>query len=783
MTVVYRRFGGSTHVRIDTFAQLKEAVSIPETQWVATSAPVASLVSDKRFLELMDTDHNGRIRVDELQAAVHWMATMFEREGGIDSRAAMLTLTDLTPAADPLKAAALAVLDVVTAGDKSSISLTQVREAETPLRAAGRNGDGIVAPEHLPVGVRDLGAKIMALFPETKNRADKAGLSPETLATFEKERTALLEHLGKQKAVFVWGDDSLERARRIHAVADKLDEHFLLCRLIASQPDARERLRLAADRIEGLVGNRAAMEAALAALPIAPPDPSGVIAWSTLHRGPSIELLQAFAKEVAGPILGQTEHLTEAQWRDMQGKAAAILAWQATFDGSAVAGAHDMVESVTDDDLKALAAAQQKDLDEKDDLEAIADLERLVLFQRYILDLANSFLAMPDLYTSHRAMYERGWAVLAGRRYEFSLLVPDVAAHKTHTEQGTTCVIYGKVQEKDGTVAFEVVMPKTRGWSNELSVGKRGVFYDLDNKEFDIVVTHLVRQPVSVMEAALTPFLRIGEFLNKKLESMNAGVDDAVNKQTTVLGQKLDATKAAVTAPLVPGAPVAPPATPTPPATPSPAASPAPAAVPPMGNALAMGGLAVAAVGSSVAFIAAQLKALSVGDLISIVALGFLAIAAPSGFVGWLKLRKRNLAQLLEGAGWALNDRLRVTTNLAARVTQTPSRVKGSRLEVVNSPPAPGEPEDSDWAWKLGLVVAVIFVVLWQFREPLMRVGCHDGQIPNALCVAAGIPEPGAAVVAPTTAVGALPGSPAANAAAANAAAPAAVPATVPAIK
>lgn len=773
MTVVYRRFGGSTHVRIDTFAQLKEAVSIPETQWVATSAPIGSFVSDKRFLELMDTDHNGRIRVDELQAAVHWMATMFEREGGIDSRAAMLTLTDLTPAAAPLKAAALAVLDVVTAGDKSSISLTQVREAEVPLRVAGRNGDGIVAPEHLPIGVRELGAKIMALFPETRSRADKAGLSPETLAAFEKERAALLEHLGKQAAVFVWSDDSLERARRIDAVAGKLDEHFLLCRLIASQPDARERLRLAADRIEGLVGNRAAMEAALAALPIAPPDPSGVIAWSTLHRGPSIELLQAFAKEVAGPILGQTEHLTEVQWRDMQGKAAAILAWQTALDGNVVAAAKDVVTGVTDDELKALAAAQQKDLDDKAHLEAIADLEKLVLFQRYILDLANSFLAMPDLYTSHRAMYERGWAVLAGRRYEFSLLVPDVAAHKTHTEQGTTCVIYGKVQEKDGTVAFEVVIPKTRGWSNELSVGKRGVFYNLDNKEFDIVVTHLVRQPVSVMEAALTPFLRIGEFLNKKLESMNAGVDDAVNKQTTVLGEKLDATKTAVMAPLVPGAPEAPPTTPVPPAA-------APTAQPAMGNALAMGGLAVAAVGSSVAFIAAQLKALSVGDLISIVALGFVAIAAPSGFVGWLKLRKRNLAQLLEGAGWALNDRLRVTTNLAARVTQTPSRVKGSRLEVVKSPPAPGEPEDSDWAWKLGLVVAVVFVVLWQFREPVMRVGCHDGQIPNALCVAAGIPDPNAVVAAPTTAVGALPGSPAEKAAAENAAA---ATATVPAIK
>ena len=56
MALVYRRFGGSTHVRCDTFAQLKEAVLIPETQYVAVAAPVASFVVDPGFLRSLDTD-------------------------------------------------------------------------------------------------------------------------------------------------------------------------------------------------------------------------------------------------------------------------------------------------------------------------------------------------------------------------------------------------------------------------------------------------------------------------------------------------------------------------------------------------------------------------------------------------------------------------------------------------------------------------------------------------------------------------------------------------------
>lgn len=736
MSVVYRRFGGSTHVRVDTFAQLKEAVNVPETQWVATSAPLSSFAADARFLALLDSDHNDRIRVNELQAAVAWLSSMLSADAGVDSRSATLTLAHLTPAAAAIKSAAEAVLDVVGAADRATVTLEQVRAAEGPLRAAGRNGDGIVAPAQLPTSAQALAAQIVSLFPEVKNRAGVAGVSPENLAAFRTAKASFVAHVDSKAAVFVWGEHSLARAQQVQAVTDVLDEHFLLCRLVASQPDARERFRLAADRIESLVGNRAAMQAALAALPIAPPDPSGVLAFSTLHRGPHLEALQAFATDVLANTPGNDKQLlTEATWSSLKAAAAAILAWQQAYDTHQLAPIATSVATIADADLDAIAHAQQKDLDDKVALDAIADLEKVLLLQRFLLAFANSFLAMPDLYTNHRALYERGHAILAGRRYELSLLVPDLGAHKAHTEQGTTCVVYAKVFDKEGGASFDVVLPKTRGWSNELVVGKRGLFYDLDNKEHDLVVTHIVRQPVSVMEAALSPFFRIGEFLNKKLESLNAGVDEAVDKHSAALGNTFDGTKAAAAAALA----KAPLPAPSAPPTGAPAAA---VAGPAMGNALAMGGLAVAAVGSSVAFIAAQLKALSVADLISIVVVGFAAIAGPSGFVGWLKLRRRNLAQLLEGAGWALNDRLRVTPALAARVTQTPSRVAGSSLEIVASPPVPGDPEDSHTGWKVAAVVAIVLLVLWQVREPLLRVGCHNGQVPPAICLAAGVEIP-----------------------------------------
>ena len=85
MTLNFRRFGGSIQVKIENFADLREAVNIPETQWVATSAPTSTLVANARFLQLLDKDNNGRVRVDELQAAVAWLDARLNSVVGVNA--------------------------------------------------------------------------------------------------------------------------------------------------------------------------------------------------------------------------------------------------------------------------------------------------------------------------------------------------------------------------------------------------------------------------------------------------------------------------------------------------------------------------------------------------------------------------------------------------------------------------------------------------------------------------------------------------------------------------
>ena len=708
--LVYRRYGGSLQVSLPSFEVLVEAVRIPETQWLATACPLEGLNCDPRFLAFLDTDGNKRIRVAEVRAAVEHLAGLLKSYQGVDAASEVLELDALSEAGAKLREVAGVLLETLKAGDRARISLEQVRASEKALHEAGQNGDGIVAPAFLPGHLRALAEKLLASFPEVKNRSGQAGIDLPMLQRFREERAALLAHLARKDTVLVWGGQSLERARRILEVRPLLEAYFLQCRLVAAQPEASASLKLEAGRVQGALGDPEALAKAVSQLPIAPPEPGGTLRWSRLYRGPAFETLDTFRRDVAVPITGDLAALGDTAWRELSTRAEEIVAWRARIDASPVHGLVEALPDISDADLDALEAACRADLSMKDKLDAVDELERLLLYQRWLLTFANNFISMPDLYqTKRRALVEKGTLILGGRAYRLSVLVTNRAAHSALTSQGTTCTLYVQVTSREGgPESYEVAVPVTGGRSGHLTVGKRGIFHDIAGKEFDATVTQVIHQPVSLWEAMTLPFQRIGRFITSKIEKLAVAGEKSLDEQ-------LEKGYARVT--------------------------PAEAQPTGVGGMIAAGGIALAAVGSSLAFIVSQVRALTLFDVLTAVILIATVVMVPSGLLGWLKLRKRNLALLLEGSGWALNDRLMLTRDLAALITRRPRLPKNAqvdRTDMVRSIVAitrqDDEEERSSWGMRLGLALVLFFVVLWQFREPLVHEACNRQWLTGSAC-------------------------------------------------
>ncbi len=223
------------------------------------------------------------------------------------------------------------------------------------------------------------------------------------------------------------------------------------------------------------------------------------------------------------------------------------------------------------------------------------------------------------------------------------------------------------------------------------------------------------------------PFLRIGAFISSKVEAFASSGDKAFQER---LEKSYASTTSVVSTAVTAPAPAA-------------AEAPAPASGGNIAGLVAAGGIAFAAVGSSLAFIVSQAKALTLVDVISAAIIIAAVVMLPAGLFGWLKLRRRNLALLLEGSGWALNDRLMLTRDLAALVTRRPKLPKGARIDrtdalrsVASGLRGEDDEEEGNVPGRVKLLIslAILFAVLWQVRVPIVRFACGHGWLSTQSC-------------------------------------------------
>ena len=84
-SVRFTRTGRAYHLDIATAADLRNALDLDEALWVATSAPIDTLHLDALFLQLVDTDLDGRIKPPELKDAIRWCLEVLCDARGLDA--------------------------------------------------------------------------------------------------------------------------------------------------------------------------------------------------------------------------------------------------------------------------------------------------------------------------------------------------------------------------------------------------------------------------------------------------------------------------------------------------------------------------------------------------------------------------------------------------------------------------------------------------------------------------------------------------------------------------
>jgi len=667
--MTFRRYARSYHLKITTAEDLAYASGLDEALWVATSAPVDGISCDPTFLRLLDTDNSGRITCHELAGAADWLlAVLCDREP-IERRSDQLdieTVDTETPQGRAVREAAAKMLARAGRPQDKAISLEQVRRIKAEAEATGVSEAGVVLPEAATdARVRRFIADIVSATGGVPHPSGKAGIDKDMLEKFLADAAALADWYaagrlpaGQEKTdILPLGDGTSGAYEALAAVRGKIDQYFAQCEAAALDERFTQRMGWTEAELEGLdFDDPGVIEDVLRKAPLAKARSDRILDLSAVNPYYS-QPLARFEQKVLQPVLGRTgSPLTARQWQEVKSFFAVHRQWlEAKPDSPVEALGREKLEGYLDPHL---AEAADRLIAESAtaalELGQIRMVEKVILYQMHLMDLANNFVAFPHLYDpASRAMFEVGSLVMDGRRFNLAVNVANRSQHAELARSSNIFVMYVRITGP-GRASREVAVPVTAGGKGNLTMGKRGIFHDIAANELDAEIVQIIENPISLPEAMACPFRRLGRLITGKIEAL-----------TTQAEKKLDATASAALS----GQIVRPAAQQQ--ATPQSRLA--------AGGMLMGAGVALAAMGSAVAYIAKTLSEASWLAVVIAVGAALLLVALPTSVVAFLKLRRRDLSAILEGAGWAINAPLRLTRKQANYFTQRPALPKGAR--------------------------------------------------------------------------------------------------------
>ncbi len=646
----FKHYGKTFQLRVETAADLQNILDLDESLWVATSAPISVFRCDPVFLAYLDNNRDGRVNTREVQGSIRWVLARLARTDHVADGIASLALDAVrgdTDDGERLRHSAETVLAHVDAPSRETIALSDVRVYLDYLRQQPMNGDGVIMPSAATdpelVGYLE---DVLAATGGTCDASGEQGVSAANLQDFQdaaatyqawRARVADLDAEGAA-ALMPFGDDTPGMYQICREQAERVEVFFALCRTLEFEPRARALLGCSDVELEALDLNRLSdLDSCLAAAPLARPTADGRLPLDPAALNPRYrDWVGRFSEGVLSRVVGIDDaFLDESEWRRVTSALEPYGTYLCDKPGGTVATLPpERLAGALDGALQRRAVALiETDQQVTKVVEGVRDLEKLLLYHQYLLRFCNNFVSFSQLYdVAERALFEMGALVIDGRWFRMALKVEDLAGHEKIAKTSNIFTIYLAVTSEASETLFHIAVPATSGTRGNICVGKRGVFFDVTGQEYNAQVIKIIENPISLREGLIAPFVRLWAFIMGKIEGMSGATEKELQKQADTL----------LTAP----------ATPT--AVPG---------GPPGGPAAMLVGLSLsaAAIGSAFAFMTKTMTGMTHSQRLFGLLGAALLVSVPVSLIAIIKLNRQDLSSLLEGCGWAINARMRLS--------------------------------------------------------------------------------------------------------------------------
>ena len=702
----FENIGGCSRVKIATGQDIAHLDELDTKMWTVLSCPVKGLEIDEKSLRYMDLDADGKIRVNDVVGVSQWATKVLKNPDLLLPGNDAIDIEDINAENEEGQKLAKAAKQILAnlGKEETRISLADTADIAAIFAKTRFNGDGVITPASSDVA-EEINAITAAVAKTggTMDRSGQLGVTAPQIEQFYAELKAYSDWCAAEVPA-PFGDKTDAVIAAYQALDAKMKDFFMRNKLAKFSPDSTVALDVQTSRIEAISAENLSVKGdEIAAYPIA--RITGEAAMDlTAPINPAWAGQFKVLEGVAIPAGQKT--LSEEEWAAIGAQFAAYTAWKGSKAGASV---EDLTiatvnELLQQDKKQALLDLVAQDASYKEEADNIEMVDKFLHILRDFYRLLKNFITFHDFYNKEKkvsAIFQSGTLIIDQRACRFCMKVENMPAHNATAATSGLFLVYCDCTTKTSAAKMQIVAAVTVGEIGNLIVGKNALYYDNAGVEWDAVITKVVDNPISVAQAFWSPYRR-----------MSVAVENLISKSAAEKDSKMMADATAK----INAAPTTLPATPAP-AAGADAAAPKPAAAPPFDIAKFAGifaaiGMAVGMIGTALASLAKGLWALTWWQLVLVFLGLMMLISGPAMVLAWLKLRRRNIAPLLNANGWAVNAASKISIPFGETLTDV---AKYPKLRLKDPYAKKGM---SAWAKVLVtlLVLAAIAAAVWYFK-------------------------------------------------------------------
>ena len=687
----FENIGGSTRVKITTGADIANLDQLDPKMWTVLSCPSTGLEIDEKSLKYIDTDNDGRIRVNDIVATAKWMTAAIKNADLLLKGEDSINLNDLNQEDATGKKLYKSAKEILSNLGKegNTISIADTSDTAAIFAKTRYNGDGIIT--ELTTDDLDEKAAIAAAIASVGSVADRSGEKGVNAELIEKFYQALVDFTAWKAAEVEapYGADTDKAIEAYNALDAKVKDYFVRARLASFAPESATKLDVQTALIEAIsADNLTGKTDDIAAYPIARiTDKPELLLDATINPAWADKF-----KTLIAIIQPKEKSITAESWAGIGTAFAAYNAWKGAKKGAEVEalGADTISKLIADDKKQALLDLVAQDNALKEEAESIDMVGKFLHIYRDFYRLLRNFVTFHDFYDKSKkvnAIFQSGRLIIDQRECRLCIKVADMGKHNTMAAASGMYLVYCDCTSPIKAGKITIVATVTVGEIGDLFVGKNAIYYDNEGGVWDAVITKIIDNPISIGQAFWSPYRRMSTVIENLINKSAADKDAAMMKDMTA--KINEAPKAA----------------------PSAEGKPATQAfdIAKFAGIFAALGMALGMIGTALSSLFKGIFALSWWQLIAAFVGILLVISGPAMVLAWMKLRRRNIAPLLNANGWAINAASKISIPFGETLTDI---AKYPKLKLKDPYAKKGMATWKKWVISLAALI-VVLGALW----------------------------------------------------------------------